>query len=124
MTGHIAEQMTKRQQTVTRAATQSTLHTDEGIMQHVPSAAGRHTKKIQKELPTYLWQEHLPCSKQISHHLHAVHQGALDDVKGSSVALNLSLALFHILHHILLYSLTATTQDATLQEKRDENGNR
>lgn len=69
---------------------------------------------------SYLWQEHLPSSKQISHHLHAIHQGALDDVQGSSVAVNLSPTLLHILHHILVYSLTATAQDGALQEQRGE----
>lgn len=76
--------------------------------------------------PSYLWQEHFPSSKEISHDLHAGHQGALDDVKGSSVAVNLSPTLLHILHHILLYSLTAPTEDGALQEKRQEmkTGNR
>lgn len=56
-------------------------------------------------LSSYLWQEHLPSSKQVSHHLHAVHQGALDDVEGPTVAVDLSPTLLHILYYVLLDSL-------------------
>lgn len=89
-------------------------------MSHWVMMTQKKTKAVSAEhlrVSSYLWQEHLPSTKEISHHLHAVHQGALDNVKGSSVTVHLSPTLLHILHHVLLYSLTATAQDGVLQRK-------
>ena len=29
----------------------------------------------------HLWQEHLAATKEISHHIHSIHQGAFDDIQ-------------------------------------------